>query len=331
MTAHDTGFVYVMSNPAMPDMVKIGFTTLLPEARAKKLSDHSGVPLPFEVRFRALTMRWPAVERLVHRRLDGQRVSPRREFFTTSIESAVETVRECVLEVNGIDAWVPEDIRTIGGQDRIVLPLEAGEVFILLAQPAPLTGGGWQPLDLWQAHSTGDQLEIYAAERPADTAGFSDGDAGGDVDPVPYLDASRLVANGVLNGKERLAPGDRLLWLRDADGPDSCTSVLFEAKAYCQVACRTWSPQFTPEGFPLVLNALGREPSTAMISAGRSACDLPGPRTWGPRPKVREEPAFPVPGPERWLPQLQPKSSRRPLSGEVPGVEKFGVRDAQMV
>ncbi|CAL9649563.1 hypothetical protein SUDANB15_06559 [Streptomyces sp. enrichment culture] len=307
--AHDTGFVYVMRNPALPDMVKIGLTTLLPEERAAKLTQHEGVPLPFEVAFRALTMRWSQVEKLVHQRLAGQRVNPRREFFHASVGTAVETVRECVLEVNGNDAWKVGEIHPIGGQDRVVLALEAGEVFVLLARPS-LFGGGWEPLDLWQAHADGDQLEIYAADMPDEVAGFSDGDIGGDDDPVPHLDAAGSVANGVLIGRERLAPGDRILWMRDGEQPGACRGVVFEAREYCQIACRTWNPQVSPEGMPLILNCLERDPSPAMVAVSQLALRLPGPRTWAPRPEPREELAFPLPGPERWLPQLRPKKDR---------------------
>ncbi|MFF0158129.1 GIY-YIG nuclease family protein [Streptomyces sp. NPDC005263] len=182
---HDTGFVYGMRNSAMPDMVKIGLTTLLPEKRAAKISSHEGVPLPFEVAFRALTMRWSKVEKLVHQRLGEQRVNPSREYFSVSVDFAVETVRECMFEVNGNDAWEVGEIHPVGGEDRIALSLEAGETFVLLAQPSLFGGGGWEPLDLWQAHADGDQLEIYAADGPDEIAGFSDGDIGGDDDPCP--------------------------------------------------------------------------------------------------------------------------------------------------
>lgn len=316
MSTHDTGFVYVMSNRAMPGLVKVGFTTLLPEERASQLSRHTGVPVPFDVEFRALTMRWKAVEGLVHQKMDGARVSSRREFFALPVDKAVESVRECVLEVNGIDAWTTSGFGSphpLGGRDRVVLPLEAGQVFVLLSNPSPLKSppsGGWQPLDLWQAHAVGDQLEIYATAGPGETAGFGGGDVGGEDDPVPYLDRSENVANGTLNGKEQLAPGDRLLWLEDGDDPEKCKSVLFEARDYCQVACRTWSPQFTEEGFPLILNALVRDPSKAMLFAAQEAITLPMPRNWGPRPAPRGDQAFPLPGPERWLPQLRPKGKR---------------------
>jgi hypothetical protein len=52
-----------MSNPAMPKMVKTDLTALLSEDRAGKLSDHTGVPLPFAVELRAMTMLRPKGKR----------------------------------------------------------------------------------------------------------------------------------------------------------------------------------------------------------------------------------------------------------------------------
>jgi hypothetical protein len=39
--------VYVLTNEAMPGLVKIGLTTDSVEARLTQLSSHTGVPLPF--------------------------------------------------------------------------------------------------------------------------------------------------------------------------------------------------------------------------------------------------------------------------------------------
>jgi hypothetical protein len=49
---HSFGFVYILTNDMMPDLVKIGLTTALPEDRAKELFN-TGVPNSFNVAFRA--------------------------------------------------------------------------------------------------------------------------------------------------------------------------------------------------------------------------------------------------------------------------------------
>ena len=39
--------VYILTNEAMPGLIKIGYTDNTIEKRMKELSRHSGVPLPF--------------------------------------------------------------------------------------------------------------------------------------------------------------------------------------------------------------------------------------------------------------------------------------------
>mgnify|MGYP003657841440 FL=1 len=42
-------WVYVLSNPTQPGLLKIGYTKLTPDERAKQISNATGVPLPYEV------------------------------------------------------------------------------------------------------------------------------------------------------------------------------------------------------------------------------------------------------------------------------------------
>jgi hypothetical protein len=307
---YETGFVYVMSNPAMPDMLKIGVTTSLPEDRAMGLSSRTGVPLPFGVKFRALTMRWRQVERLIHDRLAAHRVNKRREFFMVPLSVAVEAVRDSVMAVNGMATWQQGSIHPIDGGDRIVLPLQAGQIFVLLDKPL-LIDDDWTIVDLWQAHVTGDQLEIFGTTSPTDVAAFSAADPEGTSDPIPFLNRAKDAPNGGLNGKEVLTPGDRLLWLADTDDPNSCESVILEARAYCQVLSRTWNPRVTPEGFPFILNVLARDPSPAMLNATRYALARSGPRTWAPRRGIHDPAGDRHIAAHRaadyWLPQLRPR------------------------
>lgn len=43
------GWVYVLTNPYMPGIYKIGMTTNEPEFRANQISQGTGIPAPFEV------------------------------------------------------------------------------------------------------------------------------------------------------------------------------------------------------------------------------------------------------------------------------------------
>ena len=46
------GWVYVLTNPAMPGVVKIDLTTKTPKAHAVELTAATGVPMPFKVEWR---------------------------------------------------------------------------------------------------------------------------------------------------------------------------------------------------------------------------------------------------------------------------------------
>jgi hypothetical protein len=48
---NEPGFIYILINPSMAGLVKIGKTTRDPEARAKELSQATGVPTPFYVAY----------------------------------------------------------------------------------------------------------------------------------------------------------------------------------------------------------------------------------------------------------------------------------------
>ena len=80
--------VYVLTNPAMPDLVKIGRTTREnPQVRMNELYT-TGVPLPFEcaIAKQIEEGRGDQLERALHIAFSPDRVNPSREFFTIPIE-----------------------------------------------------------------------------------------------------------------------------------------------------------------------------------------------------------------------------------------------------
>jgi hypothetical protein len=82
------GFVYVLGNPSMPDIVKIGRTDRSPHQRAVELSAVTGVPKPFSVELYVEVENPMEVERLTHEHFALFRVSDKREFFfVTPVEA----------------------------------------------------------------------------------------------------------------------------------------------------------------------------------------------------------------------------------------------------
>jgi hypothetical protein len=154
---------------------------------------------------------------------------------------------------------------------------------------------------------------------------LSDNDPGAELDSVPFLDRADSAPNGQINGRERLNRGHRLLWLESQDGTTDCTSVVLEAASYCQVVGRTWNPKLLPDGSPVLMNVMTKEPPTAMVLPIQRALERPIPREWAP-PDPGESDGWPAPGtnpppPAYWLPQLDPprkkgkateKGKRRP-------------------
>jgi len=89
--SNSSGFIYVLSNPAYPDWVKIGRTTRLPSYRAAELSKTTSAPTPFYVEWsRFLGNDLSEIETKIHEELDGHRVNKKREFFKMPVSEAIK-------------------------------------------------------------------------------------------------------------------------------------------------------------------------------------------------------------------------------------------------
>lgn len=87
------GWVYVISNPAMPGLVKVGFSTKDPELRAQELNN-TGAPHPYQVDYDALTTDPHRTEQAVHRSLHSKREG--REWFRCSNLEAIQAIRNII-------------------------------------------------------------------------------------------------------------------------------------------------------------------------------------------------------------------------------------------
>ena len=78
--------VYILSNEAMPGLIKIGLTQDL-SARIKQLYT-TGVPLPFTCEYAARVADAARVEKALHKAFSDKRIHDRREFFELEVFQA---------------------------------------------------------------------------------------------------------------------------------------------------------------------------------------------------------------------------------------------------
>jgi len=88
------GYIYVLINPSLNGIVKIGKTQNNPDERAKELSSATGVPTPFFVAYSSYFNDCNAAEIFTHTRLENNRLAQNKEFFRVSVQQAIDAVRE---------------------------------------------------------------------------------------------------------------------------------------------------------------------------------------------------------------------------------------------
>ena len=88
------GWVYVLVNPSMPGLTKVGQTTRLPAERAAELSRATGVATPFLLVYEEAFTDCAAAEHDIHAELDrcGMRYKRNREFFHGPVPDIVRLV-----------------------------------------------------------------------------------------------------------------------------------------------------------------------------------------------------------------------------------------------
>ena len=85
--------VYVLSNSAMPGLVKIGKTQNEDAAARMAQLYTTGVPFPFDVEFVCRVPNPEEVERALHTAFAPQRVNSRREFFQIAASQAIAILK----------------------------------------------------------------------------------------------------------------------------------------------------------------------------------------------------------------------------------------------
>lgn len=87
------GIVYVLTNPEMPGLVKIGETSR--DGMKERLSElyKTGVPVPFRCEYAARVSERKALEKAFHAAFEPHRVNPNREFFRIEPEQAIAILK----------------------------------------------------------------------------------------------------------------------------------------------------------------------------------------------------------------------------------------------
>ena len=85
--------VYVLTNPAMPGLVKIGYTTQADANTRIGQLYTTGVPLPFQLEFACKVLNPEEVERALHMAFAPQRLNPKREFFSIDPGQAIAILK----------------------------------------------------------------------------------------------------------------------------------------------------------------------------------------------------------------------------------------------
>ena len=136
------GWVYVLTNPAMPGLVKVGHTARTPEVRAAELSAATGVPGRFAVAWSHPVQDHEALEGLAHGRLARYRVNNNREFFNCTVAQARRIIEQ-EARAQLLPWW-----RLI--LHRLIHPL------LKARQPT------WKSRPTWQRRNQGDLFGFYA-------------------------------------------------------------------------------------------------------------------------------------------------------------------------
>ena len=100
MADNSSQIVYVLTNPAMAGLVKIGKTTQLEVDERMKQLYGTGVPVPFDCAFACQVKDATEVEKALHFAFGNARINPNREFFKIEAERVIAVLK--LLKVDDI-------------------------------------------------------------------------------------------------------------------------------------------------------------------------------------------------------------------------------------
>lgn len=116
------GIVYILTNPAIPNMIKIGMTTHEDvKVRMAQLYT-SGVPFPFQCVYAARVSNHEKVEKALHIAFGPNRPNSKREFFEIDAAQAIAIIK--LMELEDVTPMVEKEKDEVAEAD-----LEAAEAY----------------------------------------------------------------------------------------------------------------------------------------------------------------------------------------------------------
>lgn len=180
------GIVYILTNPAIPNMIKIGMTTHEDvKVRMAQLYT-SGVPLPFECVYAARVVNHEKVEKALHTAFGPDRVNPKREFFEIDAAQAIAIIK--LMELEDVTPQVAKEKEQVDEVD-----LEAGEAYARKKRPRFSFGEMNIPVGSELINVTNGETAIVLTDR---TVRFRE-------DETSLTNATRII----LDNNYHVAPG----------------------------------------------------------------------------------------------------------------------------
>ncbi|GAA0372376.1 GIY-YIG nuclease family protein [Streptomyces blastmyceticus] len=169
MTQARRGVIYILTNPLIPGIVKIGRTARSVTERVREISRPTGVPADYEVIYDQVVGDAHAAEKEIHTLLRPHRINPQKEFFQTSVREAIHVVQDIAARYPIDEAQESVEFDALPAlEDRMRRWLRRDLVSVKFVQFSDLCLIKWviQP----------DFRELAAYENIFDLGVFGDGD-----------------------------------------------------------------------------------------------------------------------------------------------------------
>lgn len=101
------GWVYIITNKAMPGLIKIGYTLKDPELRAQELSN-TGNPHPYQVDYEVFVVNPYSIEKKIHQELSDSKEG--KEWFRCSTTEGINCIRAIIGNSGNMESVKCQDV-----------------------------------------------------------------------------------------------------------------------------------------------------------------------------------------------------------------------------